>query len=121
MLLLNSSAVTGAASASELATAMEEAMLLYEEGKFSMPLRLHSEHGERTLLVMPVQTDDWTGVKLAILNPDNPRCGLPVLHGLMTLFDGRTGKPLALLDAAVLTGSAALRPAGHCRRWPARN
>jgi ornithine cyclodeaminase/alanine dehydrogenase-like protein (mu-crystallin family) len=35
--------------------------------------------------------------------PSNVTRGLPVIHGLMTLSDGVSGQPLAVLDAAALT------------------
>ncbi len=44
------------------------------------------------------------GAKMVTLIPSNPgRNGLPAVQALYTLFDGRDGRPLAVLDATALT------------------
>ena len=72
------------------------------------PLRHHhhlSSAGlpERELLIMPAWTADHLAVKLVTLYPENRQSGLPTITGLITLFDGATGQPLALLDAGEVT------------------
>ncbi len=59
------------------------------------------DHGQ--LLIMPAQWDEYAGVKVASVAPDNPAAGLPRIQGSYLLLDGPTLKPIALLDGIVLT------------------
>ncbi|MGN0316292.1 MAG: ornithine cyclodeaminase family protein [Fusicatenibacter sp.] len=43
------------------------------------------------------------GFKLVSWFGDNPQLNLPALHGVMMLFDDRTGEPKALLNASAIT------------------
>lgn len=66
--------------------------------------RLVSNHSENTeLLLMPAWSDEYLAVKLATVFPLNIERGLPVIAGLLILFDGRNGQPLAVFEAGELT------------------
>lgn len=67
------------------------------------PLRSHVETGAGTLLLMPSAGDAGVGVKLVTLSPGNEDRGLPFIHAVYVLFDGRTQAPRAVLDGAALT------------------
>ena len=65
-----------------------------------------------TLLLMPAWTDfvargtsagGYVGVKIVTVNPDNNEHGSPAVMGIYFLADGKTGKPLALIDGQALT------------------
>jgi ornithine cyclodeaminase/alanine dehydrogenase-like protein (mu-crystallin family) len=62
-----------------------------------------------TSLLMPAWTaptaegGGFYGVKIVNVAPGNAARGLPGLHGVYLLFEAATGRPLALLDADVLT------------------
>ena len=43
------------------------------------------------------------GLKIVSLFPNNTKVNLPVISGLVVLFDDETGQPKALLDGAALT------------------
>ena len=58
-------------------------------------------HGQ--LLLMPSQTHDAVGVKLASVAPGNPELGLPRIQAVYVLFDSVTLAPVALLDGVALT------------------
>lgn len=59
---------------------------------------------DATLLLMPAwQRGGGLGVKLVTVTPENERFGLPSVQAIYTLFDGTTGRPLAVLDATSLT------------------
>lgn len=58
----------------------------------------------RELLLMPAVQHAFAGVKLLSVIPDNAKVGLPTIQGVFTLFDFRTGQPLATMDADELTG-----------------
>jgi ornithine cyclodeaminase len=65
--------------------------------------------GKVTSLLMPAWTaptagdGGFYGVKIVNVAPGNAARGLPGLHGSYLLFEAATGRPLALLDADVLT------------------
>ncbi len=60
---------------------------------------------DATLLLMPAwQQDGFLGVKLVNVFPGNAAQGLPALHSTYVLSDGRTGRPVALLDGNEITG-----------------
>ena len=42
-------------------------------------------------------------VKLVSIFNHNPARGLPLIYGLVTLFEAATGRPLALLEGGTLT------------------
>lgn len=48
-------------------------------------------------------------VKTVVLNPDNPKCGLPQINGLITMLDSASGLPLVVMDGNWVT---AVRTAG---------
>lgn len=74
-----------------------------------MPVRHHHRvpvPGERdaTLLLMPAwQAGRHIGVKVVSVFPDNVQRDEPSVTGAYLLLDGRSGKPLALLDGPALT------------------
>ena len=87
----------------DVLAAVESALRIYAEGRAVVPDRAHIDFGDNTLLTMPAADSNAVGVKLAIVVPGNAARHLPVTNGLMTLFDARTGVPLAILNAATLT------------------
>ncbi len=54
---------------------------------------------------MPVfgQTNELDCVKLATIRRHNHKPGFPTIQGLVLLFDQASGRPLAVIDAALLT------------------
>jgi ornithine cyclodeaminase len=59
--------------------------------------------GEASLELVPAWQDGrHIGVRLLTEFPGNPTLGLPAAMGSYLLLDGRTGRPLALLDAPAL-------------------
>lgn len=88
-----------------LVSALEKAFALHSHA----PERAHYQMGDdwgtdAQMLIMPAwREDQFTGVKLLSLYPDNPKRGLPNITGLYCLFDGANGKPVALMDAGEIT------------------
>ncbi|MCY4049952.1 MAG: ornithine cyclodeaminase family protein [Gammaproteobacteria bacterium] len=56
-----------------------------------------------------VDDPPYLAAKSIVLNPENPRDGLPQINGLIVLLDSRSGVPLAILDGNWIT---AIRTAG---------
>ena len=59
---------------------------------------------DATALLMPAWiAGEVYGVKLANIFPGNGAAGLPAVHALYVVFDGRTGAPRATIDGGALT------------------
>ena len=68
-----------------------------------------------TVLIMPAwRVGGRLGIKTVNVFPDNAALGLPAVNASYTLFDARTGVPLALLDGSEITTRRWLR-----RSWRA--
>ncbi len=62
--------------------------------------------------------DDLLGMKWVVGFPDNVVAGLPAIHGLTILSDGRTGLPRAVVDAGSLTAHRTAAISGLAiRHW----
>lgn len=58
-------------------------------------------HGQ--LLLMPTQSSEFVGVKIATVTPGNPARGQERVQGVYLLMDAATLSPVALIDAPALT------------------
>ena len=103
MIYLTESDILKAATINEMLDAIEASLRIYEKKEFHMPQRLHVDHEDNVLLLMPCFTKDYFGTKVITLFPDNPTKNVPVLNGIMVLNDAQTGLPLALLNGPALT------------------
>lgn len=74
-----------------------KAVILPEDGRYMMAALAAMDH------------PSILAVKTVVLNPRNPDRGLPQINGLVTMLDGETGLPLAILDGNWIT---AIRTAG---------
>jgi len=103
MIYLTETDILKAATIDEMLDAIEASLRIYEKKEFHMPQRLHVDHEDNVLLLMPCFTKDYFGTKVITLFPDNPVKNVPVLNGIMVLNDAQTGLPLALLNGPALT------------------
>jgi ornithine cyclodeaminase/alanine dehydrogenase-like protein (mu-crystallin family) len=55
------------------------------------------------LLLMPTESSDFIGVKVATVAPDNPALGRERIQGIYLLMDADTLTPIAVLDGTALT------------------
>jgi ornithine cyclodeaminase len=91
--------------------AMEQAMRAVSTDRVDTPERSVSAlpDGASYFFVMPgSMAGDGSrppayGAKLVSLHPRNPGEGRPAVQGFVSLFDGRTGRPEALIDGAGIT------------------
>jgi ornithine cyclodeaminase/alanine dehydrogenase-like protein (mu-crystallin family) len=92
---------------SECITMMRTAFRELSAGKAQVPQRIAIDHSEYhgTSLFMPGYHPDkkQLGIKVVTLFSDNTKKGLPLIHGLMLIFDATNGVPYALMDAEYLT------------------
>jgi ornithine cyclodeaminase/alanine dehydrogenase-like protein (mu-crystallin family) len=103
MLCLSEGDILNAVEPEEIVEAVESAMRLYETDQFHMPDRMHIDHNENVLLLMPCFAKEKFSTKLVSVFPGNAQKNIPVVIGTVVLNDGETGEPLALLNGTVLT------------------
>jgi len=92
----------------EIVAAVEAGLAAQGRGETVIEPRVHLApdpgfHGHFNVLRGYVAPLALAGVKVVGDFVDNWRHGLPSEMGLLTLFDPRTGRPLAIVDAAALT------------------
>lgn len=73
----------------------------------TVPPRIHLsiEKHQATTLVMPAYLSETNALACKIVSvfPHNSAKNMPVIYGLVVLFDGENGKPLAVIEGASLT------------------
>ncbi|STZ75465.1 ornithine cyclodeaminase family protein [Bergeriella denitrificans] len=81
-----------------------------------------SSDSASTLLIMPAwQRDGFMGIKHVTIYPENGRKhGLPGLFSTYTLFDGRNGRPLAVIDGNQITCRRTAAASALAARYLAR-
>ncbi|GAB4337806.1 MAG: ornithine cyclodeaminase family protein [Calditrichia bacterium] len=104
--------------------AATEAFRALALGAVAAPQRLHLNipETEGVQLIKPAYSAKAAaiGVKMISLFNRNPERNLPFSHALMTLFDGETGRPLAVMDGDVLTAIRTGAAAGIATQYLAR-
>ncbi len=75
-----------------------------QEGRIKAPERQAVEFPEGGLMLsMPATAQDIGIHKLVNVVPNNSELGLPVIHGVVSAFDGATGKELCILHGQTVT------------------
>lgn len=88
-----------------LIEAVAQAATEREAGVIHSPDRLVVPLGQGgVLLSMPATAPDIAIHKLVNVQPANAQRGLPTIHGVVTVCDAATGRPLCLLDGPEVTG-----------------
>lgn len=108
MLILGHDDVLAALSPEECADAMATVLAAHARGEAKMPLRsmVPFEGAAGFMATMPAWrggSDPVFSLKSLVIAPDNPARGLDTHQGTVTLFDGETGVPRAILDASAVT------------------
>jgi ornithine cyclodeaminase len=103
MLILNKSDINQLVNPGELMDVLTEALIHQEEGKITMPQRMHADFDGNMLLLMPCYDGDFFATKMVSFFPENPSKQLPAIYGSVVLNDGNTGKPLAMIEGSSLT------------------
>jgi ornithine cyclodeaminase/alanine dehydrogenase-like protein (mu-crystallin family) len=97
-----------AISNEEILAAVEAGLIAQGNGEAVVEPRVHLEpdpafHGHFNVLRGYVAPLDVAGVKIVGDYVDNYKQGLPSEFGILNLFDPRTGRPQAILDATAIT------------------
>lgn len=88
-----------------LVEALALAAAQLEAGAIRSPERLVVPLGAgAVMLSMPATADDIGIHKLVNVHPGNARCGLPTIHGAVTVCDAATGRIVYVLDGPEVTG-----------------
>jgi ornithine cyclodeaminase len=108
VLVLGHDDVRAALSPEDCAEAMAEVLAAHARGGLAMPLRsmVRFEGAAGFMGLMPAWrggADPVFALKSLCVMPDNPARGLDSHQGTVTLFDGSTGTPRAILDASAVT------------------
>jgi len=111
VLVLGGREVETALGFSECTGAMAEVLAAHARGEAYMPLRslMRPPSANGFMGLMPGWRDAHDGraatfaLKAICLIPSNPARGLDTHQGTVTLFDGETGVPTAILDASAVT------------------
>ena len=105
--ILSARDVARALPMKEAIRSAKEAFVALSGGRAVQPPRavISRPDGRGEALFMPawIEGGAFMGVKTVTLFGDNPGRGLPRLQALLCLFDGETGTPRAVMDAAALT------------------
>ena len=91
---------------SETIEAVKGAFAAFSSGEATQPQRLSIAvpPGDNVLLVKPALLPGRAlGAKLISVFPGNADLGLPLISGLVLLFDPATGEPVGLCDGGFLT------------------
>lgn len=107
LLCLSRSEILGLLSLPDCVQVMEEAFRTHAEGRALAPALMHIEAdgGEFHVKGGGLRLDrTWFALKVnGGFFGNQARCGLPNILGLILLFDGSNGRPLAVLDSADIT------------------
>lgn len=102
--ILNAEQVESLLDPTELRQALTDAMIGLSSGRADVPPRIGTRTAAGLLLSMPGYLEDvGLAAKLITVFPDN--VDVPSHQGVIVLLDHRTGTPLALMDAEVISGA----------------
>ena len=108
VLVLGHAEVAEALPMGECIEAMADVLAAHARGELHQPLRSVSmpPDSEGFVGLMPAHRGGehpLFALKAVCVFPSNPARGLDAHQGTVTLFDGRTGQPTAILDASAIT------------------
>jgi len=105
--ILSNKEIEKAVSMNEAIEAVREAYIDSAEGRACIPKRsiieIPEHHGVTSFLPSYLARREVLGIKLASVYRNNPNAGLPLVHSVVVLLDGKTGKPMAFMDGRLLT------------------
>lgn len=114
VLILSAKEIQRVISMNQAIDAVKRAYVDFANGNANVPKRTTIEVPETNgiALVLPsyLSTMGVFGAKLVSVFFDNPKHGLPLVSAVILLHDGKTGKPIAIMDGslptAIKTGAA---------------
>jgi len=108
----------------EVMGAVEEAFKNHGLGRVQMPRKVYLDfpryRGDLRAMPAYIEAMEMAGVKIVNSHADNPMSGLPAVAAVLVLNDPKTGMPLAVLSATLLTGLRTGAAGGIAARTLAR-
>jgi ornithine cyclodeaminase/alanine dehydrogenase-like protein (mu-crystallin family) len=126
MLILSKAQIYQALDWTEAIDAIAAGYAALAKGEAVVPLRIGfpqtAQNGLLLLMSGAISSNDLSGlgVKLVSVFNDNPSRNLPLIYGLVALFEPDTGRPLALFDGATVTAVRTGAVSGVATRLLAR-
>lgn len=106
-LILTSNQVRELIDMKDALKAVENAFILYDKNLVQMPAKiyLHLDKYEGDFRAMPAYIEgmEACGLKWVSVHPKNSRFGLPCVMAVFILSDPKTGFPLCIMDATLIT------------------
>lgn len=107
LLIIRAAEMRELMSMAECVEIMDQAMRAFSAGEVTVPPRtiapLADDRSFFILMPGEMQSQLRYGAKIVSQHPENPGEGRPAVQGFVTLFDSRTGNPVALVDGAEIT------------------
>jgi ornithine cyclodeaminase/alanine dehydrogenase-like protein (mu-crystallin family) len=108
LLVLSAADVHAVLDYADCAAAMRRALVALASGRAQQPLRtvVKPDSAAGFIALMPAYLADGAGsygLKALCVTPGNPAVGLDAHQGLVLLSDGKTGEPVAILNASAVT------------------
>lgn len=122
--ILSADDVRAALPMAEAIQSMRDAFTQLHRGDAHIPQRGHLDvpNTSGMTLTMPgVMTNPTRiGWKLLTIYPENPGRGRPFVHGVVVMFDPKTGRPAGLIEAGTLTALRTGAASGLATKYLAR-
>ncbi len=122
--ILSGTQIRAALSMDDVIDAVEQAFVELATGSPLMPIRAHISvpKSQGTALFMPCYMPNiaMIGVKTVTLFEENKDKKLPYIQGMVSLFDGKNGTPVAILDGMTITALRTGAASGLATRLLAR-
>ncbi len=108
LLVLSAADVHAVLDYADCAAAMRRALAALASGRAQQPLRtvVQPDGAAGFVALMPAYLADGAGsygLKALCITPGNPAAGLDAHQGLVLLSDGKSGEPVAILNASAVT------------------
>ena len=121
MLVLTRDDLEKVLTPADVVDALADAFMRYGEGRTLVPPRMVVPvTDDGILFAMPAGMPESLGTKLITFYAGNRERGCPTIHGLYTLADRSTGKPLAVLEGTYITAMRTGATSALAARFMAR-
>ena len=105
--VLSGAQIREAVQIEDIIAAVRDAFIGLSAGSAEMPIRSHisiaDPQGEALFMPSYMKDFDRIGIKTVTLFEDNRLSDIPYIQGLVSVYDGQTGCPQAVLDGTTIT------------------
>ena len=105
--VLSGDQIREAVQIKDIIAAVRDAFIGLSAGSAEMPIRSHisiaDPQGDALFMPSYMKDFDTIGIKTVTLFEDNRSTDIPYIQGLVSVYDGKTGSPQAVLDGTTIT------------------